>query len=548
MVVGHGARSGGMAVVVATLVGLAVWGTAAPSQALGVREFSCYVRMRDGVCLPTTIYLPRMPRGPYPVILVRTTYGRDEVSKKHARYVNHKGFALVVQDMRNCTTAPGKPMLFANDAYDGHDTILWIAGQSWCSGAIGTWGPSALGFAQLMLAPDAPPFLRAQHVMMSFSNMYAQAAYQGGAFRKELVEPWLGQRPCGQELLQAVREHPTYDEFWAQLNPEAKVEQVNVPAVYWGGWHDPFVEGTINSFTLVNSRGGPLARGHSRLILGPWTHESIGSLIDPRNPPSYPAAAEPVRWFDYWLKCVTGSVPCDWPVQYYVNGDPCDPSSPGNRWRFAQQWPPAGTAKTLFLGPQGTLHGDAPAGEEKRTYRYDPADPVPTLGGRNLNIQAGPMDQQSLESRADVLVFTGDALTEPLEVAGPVTARLFVASDAPDTDFTVKLTDVSPDGRSVLVTDGVRRARFRNSYSKPEPMEPGKVYELSVDAGSVAYAFSAGHRIRIAISSSNAPRFEPNPNTGLPAGQGQPRVAANTLHLSKEHPSQVLLPVVAAGQ
>lgn len=521
--------------------------SAQTSYGLGVNDFTCCVAMRDGACLRTQVYLPRLPRGPYPIILVRTPDEQYEVTKRQARYVCHNGYGLVVQESRNCRNTPGTQMIFLNDADDGHDTILWIARQSWCNGRIGTFGPSAVGFSQNLLAPDAPPYLCAQHVMMAFSNMYTQTAYQGGALRKELVEGWLAQRPCGEQMLELVRQHPNYDEMWAKLAPEQQASHVNVPAVFWGGWYDPFLQGAINSFTTINTQGGPNARGNCRLILGPWIHQQLETLIDPRNANCYPQAGAAVRWFDYWLKCKPTGVTCDRPVHYYVMGASCEPCALGNRWKTADQWPPPHATVPFYLRSGGGLAANsAPAGDEKLSYKYDPANPVPTAGGQNLEWAAGAMDQQCVESRPDVLIFTSDVLADPVEITGPVVAKLFVSSDAPDTDFTVKLTDVYPDGRSILVTDGILRARFRNSFSKPEPLKAGEVYELTVEAGNTAIAFNRGHRIRVAISSSNCPRFEPNPNTGAgPSDKLPPRVATNTLYLSNDRPSHVILPVAA---
>jgi hypothetical protein len=171
---------------------------------------------------------------------------------------------------------------------------------------------------------------------------------------------------------------------------------------------------------------------------------------------------------------------------------------------------------------------------------------VPTIGGQNLTQAKGPMDQRKVEGRDDVLLFTSEALTAPVEVTGRISARLFVSSDCPDTDFTVKLTDVYPDGRSMLVTDGILRARFRKSFRREDFLKPGEVYELAVDLWSTSLIFAKGHRIRVAVSSSNSPRFEPNPNTGKPLrADNETRIATNTLYLSERYPSHIVLPIYA---
>lgn len=539
----------------ATFVALLVC-VAAPtaSAAVGLKRFCCMVRMRDGTRLATDVYLPRVPRRSWPVVLMRTPYGKHEIKRIYARLVCRRGWGVVVQDMRGRFQSQGRDALVFQsgnwpEGCDGHDTLRWIARQPWCNGRVATWGPSAMGFTQNMLAPGAPGALRAQHVMMAFSNMYAQAAYQGGAFRKALVEGWLHEHRFSDRNLRAIREHPKYDEFWAKLNPEAQAHRVNVPTVFWGGWYDAFLQGTINSFVSIQHRGGPRARGNCRLILGPWSHRDISRLIDPRNARCWPAAGDPLRFFNYWLKCCCNGVPADHPVYYYVMGDRCDPCAPGNCWRAADDWPPPSRPTEFFLHADGSLSTARPhASGSSLSYQYDPANPVPTLGGQNLNLRQGPADQRPVESRPDVLVFTTKTLRRPLEVTGRVTARLYVASDCPDTDFTVKLTDVYPDGRSVLLADGILRARYRLSFEQEDFLEPGEVYPITIDLWSTSNVFNRGHRIRVAVSSSNAPRFEPNPNNGRPLlPGGETRIATNTVHLSPGYPSCVILPVHAGN-
>jgi putative CocE/NonD family hydrolase len=229
-------------------------------------------------------------------------------------------------------------------------------------------------------------------------------------------------------------------------------------------------------------------------------------------------------------------------------GDIGEPGAPGNLWRQAATWPPPSTATPAYLASDGTLSFQRPAaGAAPRSFTYDPSNPVPTRGGQNLTIPAGPMDQRPVENRPDVLLFTSPALDKPVEITGRVRAKLWVSSDAPDTDFTVKLTDVYPDGRSMLLLDGIRRMRFRNGFEKPELMKPGSVYPITVDLWSTSMIINKGHRIRIAVSSSNYPRFDANPNNGQPSWAGGPvRVAHNTVYLDASRPSQVILPVVSA--
>jgi predicted acyl esterase len=507
------------------------------------------VPMTDGVRLATDVYLPGDGKGTYPVILSRGPYGK-EGAKAQADQACQHGYAYISQDIRGRGKSEGhNAIIFHHDGWakdhDGHDTIRWIAKQSWCNGKIGSIGGSALGITQNMTAPGAPEALQSQVVHVAFSNMYSQGAYQGGAFRQSLLEGWLKGTGMTDVNLATFVAHPRYDSFWDELNPEAQARRVNAPGVFLGGWYDIFVQGTINSFVTIQNEGGPKARGRCRLIIGPYAHGTFSELKYPTNSGLLPKAADPFVWFDYTLKGQTNEVAREKPVHYYVMGDPTDKTAPGNFWRSADRWPPPAAATPFYFHPDGQLVVNArPTGAASKTYKYDPKNPVPTVGGQELLLPKGPLDQRKIESRPDILLFTTDALTEPVEVTGRITAKLFVSSDSPDTDFTVKLCDVYPDGRSMLVTDGILRARYRKSFEHEDFLEPGKVYELAIDLWSTSLIFNKGHRIRVAVSSSNAPRFEPNPNTGHAfRADKEMRVANNTLHLSEKYPSHIVLPI-----
>ncbi len=516
------------------------------------RTLDAMVPMQDGTELATSVYLPEGP-GPFPVVVARTPYNKDGLRGQAANLVGH-GYAFVAQDLRGRFKSKGHhAIIFHNDGWeephDGHDTLRWIAGQPWCNGKIGSTGGSALGITQNMAAPGAPDGLKAQFVVVAYSDCYSQGAYQGGAFRTGLMENWLKATGMTDVNLKTFVAHPDYDRFWAGLNPEAQAGRVRAPAVFLGGWYDIFLQGTINSFVSVQNRGGAGARGRCRLILAPIGHGTMTELKYPANASRFPKCGNEAAWFDYTLKGLSNGVGEEKPVHYYVMGDPTDKNAPGNYWRAADKWPPPAVETAYYFHPDGRLGSSKPLAQGgRRSYRYDPANPVPTVGGAELGQDIGPKDQRKVESRGDVVLFSTDVLTEPVEVTGRVTAKLYVSSDCPDTDFTVKLTDVYPDGRSMLVTDGVLRARFRESFERERLLEPGKVYELTVDLWSTSLVFNRGHRIRVAVSSSNAPRFDPNPNTGhaLRADKER-RVATNTVYFSKEYPSRILLPVIAAG-
>jgi uncharacterized protein len=513
---------------------------------------SIKVPMADGVRLATDVYLPAAGKPPYPAILLRTPYNKAS-GKGIANGLCARGYAVVVQDMRGRFASEGHPaIIFGNDGLggkhrDGHDTLRWVAKQDWSDGKVVTMGGSALGIVQNMAAPGAPESLKGQVVSVAFSDYYHQAAYQGGVWRKELLEGWLKGQKLEDVNLPTFLKHTTYDDFWKGLSAERHADQVNAPGLYVGGWYDIFLQGTIDSFTTIQKRGGPNARGRCFLVIAPTAHGPFTQKVE------YPGVAKaplnyaaPLNLLDHWLKGERNGAEKLKPVHYYVMGDTDDRKAPGNAWRSADSWPPPAADTPFYLGADKSLGKGKPGGGGQLTYSYDPEGPAPTVGGQNLLISKGPMDQRKVESRKDVLVFTTEALAEPLEVTGRVRAKLFVSSDCPDTDFTVKLCDVYPDGKSMLVTDGIRRASLRNGFGKREPLEKGRVYEVEVDLWSTSLVFNKGHRIRVAVSSSNAPRFEPNANTGeAHPVKGKTRVAVNTVHLSAAHPSRVLLPIYA---
>lgn len=351
------------------------------------------VPMRDGTKLATDVYLPPEGGGPFPVVLMRTPYGRAGGNGEAQKFCR-KGYAFVSQDIRGRGQSEGHhAIIFGNGGWgkrrDGHDTLNWIASQQWCNGSVGTMGGSAVGITQNMLAPGAPDVLKGQLVMVAFSDMYSQAAYQGGVWRKSLLEGWLIATGMADVNLKTFREHPNYDDFWAELNPEAQARRVNAPGVFIGGWYDIFLQGTINSFVTIHNHGGPNARGRCRLILAPIAHGTFDELKYPPNS-KFPEAADPLRLFDYWLKGENSGAGNDKAVHYYVMGDPTDSNAPGNFWRQADNWPPPADPAPFYFHTGGKLlPGKPPAEATKLSYTYDPNKPVPTVGGRTFSWPRG---------------------------------------------------------------------------------------------------------------------------------------------------------------
>jgi hypothetical protein len=521
------------------------------------------VPMRDGTLLATDIYLPS-GTGPWPVALQRTPYSKDAIflgSPYIGLYpadLTRVGIATVVQDTRGRGMSKGEARFFVSEGWgqhqDGADTVTWIRRQSWCNSRIATFGLSYMGITQFLLAGTGPEGIVGQHVLAAPLSPYHSGVYQQGVFRPAVVENLAAFFVWPSEALTLVRQHPAYDAFWRELDLGTRPEQVRWPIVHVGGWFDLFCQGTIDAFTQLQEKGGPGAQGRQHLILGPWTHAGLlerqaGELTFPKNAIYPPGAPDELQWISAWL---TGKprIRDDEPaVRYYVMGDVSDPAAPGNFWRSADRWPPVSRPLRLYFTADAGLAPQAPAAVTLREYDYDPANPIPTVGGAELFLPAGPRDQRPVEGRPDVLVFTTAPLAEPLEVTGRISVRLTAATSAQDTDFTAKLTDVYLDGRSMLVTDGIVRARYRASLSEVTPIKPGERYAYDIDLGSTSIVFNRGHRIRVAISSSNAPRFEPNRNSGgeWPFTKDKPVVARQTITLGGADASHIVLPEVVGG-
>ncbi len=508
------------------------------------------IEMRDGIRLAADVYLPRTGGPAFPVLFERTPYNKALGS--FLTEYNTYGIAVVVQDVRGKFESEGVPRPQVDDGWgelqDGYDTIQWIRAQEWCNGRVAMHGASADGMQAVQVAGSAPPGLVGQYIVYAPISSYHATFYQGGVFRKMQAETWLGLN-FPPEVLTLFRSHTVYDEFWRYQNLAERVEVVNWPVTLTAGWFDTFQQGTLDLFTEIKNNGGPIGRDHVHLIVGPWTHAAssgtIGELNFPdsaRKPSQWPDASD---WIRHWL--VDREFPRGEPapVMYYVMGEiPHLVGIPGCEWRTADTWPIPNTPTPFYLTADGGLQENIPE-SGRLSYTYDPNNPVPTVGGANLVLNAGPYDQRSVEDRDDVLVFNSEPLETPLEVTGHVTAILYVSCSTGETDFTAKLCDVYPDGRSMLLCDGIRRLNLRNSLSDPEPATPGEVYRVEIDMWSTSIVFNTGHRIRVSISSSNSPRFEPSTNTAEPAWASSVKlIAQQTVDMGGDHASYVQLPVI----
>jgi len=514
----------------------------------------------DGIGLATDVYFPLFAGlGPWPTVLQRTPYGKSGLGEICLVF-NLAGYACVAQDERGTGASEGHYSGYLDERGDGQATLAWIADQPWCDGTIGTFGASALGMTQYALAPGAPAALSCMVPIVATPDFYNHAAFQGGALRYALTYNWL-HRQGADDVFQQLLGHRLWGPFWEAWAVLPQVTSIDVPALHIGGWYDIFSQGTLDAFALMQHDGGARARGNQKLIMGPWTHAGVGQaaagqLVYPEN--AAIAGELPGllgAWFDRWLKHKVNQVD-GWPAaRVYLMGAVGEAGAPGNRWLDLPGWPPPARAVPLHLGATGSLTVDPPPVGSLELL-CDPENPVPTLGGANLHpdlvvdgrpMGAGPFDQRPVEARNDVAVFSSTPLQQPITVMGRVSVRLWVRPDTPDLDLAVRLSDVYPDGRSMLVADGVQRARKRCGADRECFLSAGAPTEIVVDLWSTALAFNTGHRIRISVSGSNSPRFEVNPNHGGAFDGGAPGVVARPeLLFGPATPSALELPVVDA--
>lgn len=511
------------------------------------------VPMRDGTHLATDVYRPNdnLAR---PVILVRTPYNKnsDKLSNEYITLLNFKGMVYVVQDCRGRYASEGVDSVFITDGsgalQDGYDTIDWLASQSWCNGKVGMYGGSASGITAYGAVSAAHPNLVCAVVLVAPTDFYHQVVFPGGEFRKSICEKWItGQGSA--YMIDFFKNLPNYSPFWDAMNLHSRASVIHTPVYHIGGWYDCFSEGPVAGFRELSRQ--PQA-GPQKLIMGPWTHGTTGSA-NPVGEMSYPNAGfDAIQtllfWLDYWLLGTQNGIINEPNVKYYLMGDPAKTDEPGCEWLSAETWPPEDVITySLYLNENGQLSSEAPNTAGAKSFSYNPDNPVPTRGGNNLILPAGPYDQRVLGTRADVLEFSTEVLQEPLRVEGFVQAELFVSSNCPDTDFTLKLIDVYPDGREMLVTDGIARTRFRAGETIVDMtfLTPGEIVPISIKLPPTAIVFNSGHRLKIAISSSNFERFEINPNTDQALFDfSEKRIAENSVHWLPGSASRILLPIV----
>ena len=570
-------------------------------------ESNIAVTMRDSVTLYADIYRPDSD-GPFPTILQRTPYDKstsmtntmlDPIRAAKA------GFAVVIQDTRGRHMSDGEFYAFRDDINDGYDTVEWAAAQAWSTGKVGMYGASYVGATQWLAAISRPPHLVTIAPTVTASNYHDGWTYQGGAFELGFNMSWTllqltlanfknvsGVQNVPRErrgkLIHDVDNmtegfeflptkdypgldsglakyyydwlaHPDFDDYWQALCIEDRHSDIDVPALHFGGWYDIFLGGTIRNYLgMTNSGGSETAKAGQKLVIGPWAHAARASFMSGSrysgimaDPAAIDVDGIHLRWFDHWLKDEQNGITEEAPVRIFVMGD--------DAWREEQEWPLARAVETKYYlhsggkanskNGDGSLATETPQAEPADVFLYNPADPVPTTGGAlccNPHFAAnGAYDQSQVEGRQDVLVYSSPPLESDVEVTGPVTVSLWAATSTRDTDFTAKLVDVCEEGCARNLTDGIIRARYRESMSNPTLLEPGKAYRYDIDLWATSNVFKTGHRIRVEISSSNFPRFDRNTNTGnIIAADTELKPALQTVFHDQQQASYISLQIV----
>src|SRR6266852_4135759 len=547
-------------------------------------------KMRDGVILKADIYRPKVD-GNYPVLLQRTPYDKNN-SRLFGMRAATRGYIVVVQDVRGRYTSEGEWYPFRHESQDGYDTVEWAAALPQSNGKVGMFGGSYVGATQMLAAIATPPHLSGIAPSVTASNYHENWTYQCGAFEQWFGQSWSSELaentlarsvakdtnpltwkdtlplvnypllapPAPKSLAPYYRDwlaHPTYDDYWKAVSLEESYSHIQVPILHIAAWYDIFLGGSLRNYVLLKSRAGSeAARSGQHLLVEVGGHAGGSNQrkiceVDFGPAAPYDNDERLLQWYDYLLKGQANEFAGNKPVRIFVMGK--------NEWRDEEAWPLARAKATkYFLHSAGKANGSAgdgqlstqaPVTEPKDSYVYDPANPMPTIGGPlccdSAHLAPGPRDQRTVEERGDVLVYTTPAFTRDTEVTGPVSLDLFAATSARDTDFTAKLVDLWPNGFAQNLTEGILRLRYRNSVERPELAKPGEIYHVTVDLWATSNVFLAGHRLRLEISSSNFPRFDRNLNTGEDQATSTKMLpATNTIYHDKEHPSALVLPII----
>jgi hypothetical protein len=520
-----------------------------------VRLVHAMIPMRDGERLSTYLFLPpgevRRPVIYQQRYVAIDTAGQQTECAKLAKLTD---CVVAIQNFRGTHLSEGVfqgyRALGLGELKDGYDSVEWLARQPWSNGKIGSWGGSQGGYSQNFLAASQPPSLAAQYMTDFGLSLFHDGYRGGGVVRPQRFLNRLAvhaRDPAqGRAALEEQLRHPVYDDWWKIEDTAPHLNKMHQPAVMLSGWFDPVAKAVVRAWQ-GREKHFP---GRNHLVLGPWNHggsmrgsPKVGELMFPSQA-VFDVRGHMARWFGHHLHGRDMAVTSDPPVRYYVMGACGEEGAPGHVWRSDRVFPPAAAVDApLHLASEGKLSAVVAAGPPASSYVCDPAKP------NKINGDSYPaaMDQRAFEQHGDALTFTTDPLAEPVEWTGLIRSRVFFSSTARDADLIVRVCDVYPDGRSILLVDNVRRLRFRDGYEKQELMEPGKVYEVDMEVGWTSIVFNKGHRIRVTVGSSGDDWYEPNPQTGEPFTMDPPArtvPATHTIHHDAQHPSRIIAPLM----
>ena len=544
--------------VVGLLFLTALGSAADPLVDLGkVTEKHVMIPMRDGTKLSCYLYFPE-GKGPWPVILEqRYADLRGAATRKSFAELAAGGYVFAALNFRGTHLSEGNWVGYRalgwGEQKDGYDTVEWLAKQEWCTGKVGTFGSSQAGFAQNFLAVTQPPHLVCQYMIDTGLSLFHEGYRIGGTVRPERFKTMdaICRNPeDNRKLMKEWFAHPTYDDYWAAEDCTRHIDKMNVPCFTVGSWYDFMCVGSIDSFVGRQHKGGANSKGKQQLLIGPWLHgrfkntNKTGEIVYPENA-KFAMEKHAIRWFDHYLKGIDNGVEREATVRYFVMGAVGEEGAPGNVWREAKDWPVSSIPTSYYLNSGGRLTTTSPTAYTDSTeIKADPTNPAKIPAGGF----PGGKDARDFEKQENVLTFTTEVLKEPVEWSGRVQAEIWLKSSAKDTDVIVRVSDVYPDGRSILIMDYVRRARYRVGYDKEVMLEPVKATKIAFDVGNLSQIFNKGHRIRVTVASTGAPFYETNPNTGEALTIEPPAkmvVAVNAIQFNRVNASRILAPVRA---
>jgi putative CocE/NonD family hydrolase len=526
------------------------------------------VRTRDNIRLATDVYLPDGARERLSAILVRTCYNKNKGKNMYYPYVQ-RGYAVVIQDVRGRDESEGVFIPMRHEAEDGDDTLNWIAAQDWSNGKIGTIGASYLGGVQWAMAASGNPHLAAMISIVTTGSAFVDMPRRGGLFVSGMLawvfmmaektnNPALMDRNDWDELLNirplediAPRAlgkripfldhwlaHTDNDDFWQKGDWFQRSGGRQVPVLIMSGWFDDNNMGTTQAIELTNNYPAEMRK----IILGAWNHNA-NSCYDIHGVPMgehalrYDLDLIFLQWFDFHLRGIQNGIVKTPPVEYFTLTE--------NRWKSAESWPPSICRPySLYLGKGGVLL-DEPEESGSDSYAYDPQNPALHVIDVSENETAVPEEYTDVEKRADVLCYTTAPLERNITISGDVNVELFISSDAVDTDFIVRLTEVDKNGRSVKFADGMLGAKYRDSFETPGYLEKGKIYKLHIKTTAISRMFAAGNRIRFTVTSSAGNFAFPNSNTSGGYKSEKILIAQNAVYYGTRFPSGIILPVEA---